>query len=289
MKRLIITLLCMLSVVMSLSAQDLIVKMDNANIEAKVTEISTEQVRYKKWSNVDGPTYVLPVVDINYILFANGSKEVFNIKQEVKPALVVAPASEVYDPALASRMYEGAKYEIGDFYSKDGVEGIVYMLDDSQLHGMLISMDEVFLPWTIFKKDNVRLVGTDNVISGEVNMEILAKYIKANNLSWDDFPAFKWCRDKGEGWYLPAIDEVLNMGHGFNGGSRASFNRKFRNEFNSSAKQNGGEGLDKMVYYFSSTETDSKEAMCSHMAIEPPYVFNIPKHQKFLVRAVRKF
>ena len=285
MKRLIITLICMLSVVMSLSAQDLIVKMDNTNIEAKVTEISAEQIRYKKWTNVDGPTYVLPIVDINYIQFVNGSKEVFNIKSAVESA----PASVESDPVLESRIYEGARYEIGDFYSKDGVEGIVYLLDDSRLHGMLISMDEVFLPWTLFKKDDVRLVGTDNVISGEINMAILEKYIQANDLSWDDFPAFKWCRDKGEGWYLPAIDEVLNIGHGFNGGSRASFNRKFRNEFNGSAKNNGGEGLDRMVYYFSSTESNSKEAVCSHMAIEPPYVFNIPKHHKFLVRAVRKF
>ena len=84
MKRLIITLICMLSVVMSLSAQDLIVKMDNTNIEAKVTEISAEQIRYKKWTNVDGPTYVLPVIDINYIQFVNGSKEVFNVKSEVE-------------------------------------------------------------------------------------------------------------------------------------------------------------------------------------------------------------
>ena len=287
MKRLIITLICMLSVVMSLSAQDLIVKMDNTNIEAKVTEISAEQIRYKKWTNVDGPTYVLPVVDVNYIQFVNGSKEVFNVKSEVESAPLPVVAES--DPVLVSRIYEGARYEIGDFYSKDGVEGVVYLLDDSGLHGMLISMDEVFLPWTLFKKDDVRLVGTDNVISGEINMAILEEYIQANDLSWDDFPAFKWCRDKGEGWYLPAIDEVLNIGHGFNGGSRASFNRKFRNEFNGSAKNNGGEGLDRMVYYFSSTESNSKEAVCSHMAIEPPYIFNIPKHHKFLVRAVRKF
>lgn len=43
------------------------------------------------------------------------------------------------------------------------------------------------------------------------------------------------------------------------------------------------------VYYFSSTEMDEKNAYTTHMGIEPPYVIEIPKYNKFLVRAVHKF
>ena len=121
------------------------------------------------------------------------------------------------------------------------------------------------------------------------NMEKVAAYIAENNLAWDDFPAFKWCRDKGEGWYLPAIDELLTIGHNYNGGTRIHSNRQARNRFNDALKDNGGKRMDRLVYYFSSTEMDEKNAYTTHMGIEPPYVIQIPKYNKFLVRAVHKF
>ena len=121
------------------------------------------------------------------------------------------------------------------------------------------------------------------------NMEKVAQYIAVNNLTWDDFPAFKWCRDKGEGWYLPAIDEMLTVGHNYNGGTRVQNNRQARNKFNDALKDAGGKRMDRLVYYFSSTEMDEKNAYTTHMGIEPPYVIEIPKYNKFLVRAVHKF
>ena len=120
-------------------------------------------------------------------------------------------------------------------------------------------------------------------------MEIVARYIADNGLSWSDFPAFEWCRAKGEGWYLPSIDEVLTIGNNYNGGTRVRNTRAARNEFNTALKERGGKRMDRMVYYFSSTEKDEKSAFTSHMSVEPPYVLDIPKYNKFLVRAVHKF
>ena len=120
-------------------------------------------------------------------------------------------------------------------------------------------------------------------------MKIVEEYIAANGLSWDDFPAFKWSREKGEGWYLPAIDELLNIGHNYNGGSRAVNNRRAHKAFNGALQEAGGKRIDRLVYYFSSTELDEKSAYTSHMNIEPPYVVEIPKYNKFLVRAVHAF
>ena len=51
----------------------------------------------------------------------------------------------------------------------------------------------------------------------------------------------------------------------------------------------GGKRMDRLVYYFSSTEMDEKNAYTTHMGIEPPYVIEIPKYNKFLVRAVHAF
>ena len=63
---------------------------------------------------------------------------------------------------------------------------------------LVISLDEIYLHWSEFRKPDLRVIGTDNRSDGSVNMEKVAAYIAENNLSWDDFPAFKWCREKGE-------------------------------------------------------------------------------------------
>lgn len=333
MKKSILLLLAAFCGALAASAQDLIVKTDDARIEAKVIEIAPDAVRYKRFSNPDGPTYVLPVAQIDHIRFANGETERFRPVQSVPatplvpalpatsdpvaastalptpattaaasasvpvPASTTAPASTPASAAaeapaaqtLPGGEYILKRYEIGEFYDRDGVKGVVCALSEDRQHGLIISLDEVYLHWSQFRKPDLRLAGTDDRSDGAANMEKLAAYIADNNLSWDDFPAFKWCRDKGQGWYLPSIDELLTIGHNYNGGSRMQNNRQARNKFNDALKEHGGKRMDRLVYYFSSTEMDEKDAFTSHTGIEPPYVVEIPKYNKFLVRAVRKF
>ncbi len=302
MKKTILLLLAAFCGVLAATAQDLIVKTDATKVEAKVTEITPDAVRYKRFSNPDGPTYVVPVADISYIQYANGEKEVFKASETI-PATPLTPAVPV-EPAVAPAtaapvaastapaapvQYVAKEYEIGELYNQNGVKGVVCMLTEDRQHGLIISLDELYLHWSSFRKPDLRVVGADDRADGAVNMEKVAAYIAGNNLSWDDFPAFKWCREKGEGWYLPAIDEMLTIGHNYNGGARLQSNRQARNKFNNALKDNGGERMDRLVYYFSSTEKNEKEAYTTHMGIEPPYVIDIPKYNKFLVRAVHKF
>lgn len=300
MKKTILLLLAAFCGVLAATAQDLIVKTDATKVEAKVTEITPDAVRYKRFSNPDGPTYVVPVADISYIQYANGEKEVFKASETIPatpltPAVPVEPAAvapATAAPAAASVapvQYVAKEYEIGELYNQNGVKGVVCMLTEDRQHGLIISLDELYLHWSSFRKPDLRVVGADDRADGAVNMEKVAAYIAGNNLSWDDFPAFKWCREKGEGWYLPAIDEMLTIGHNYNGGARLQSNRQARNKFNNALKDNGGERMDRLVYYFSSTEKNEKEAYTTHMGIEPPYVIDIPKYNKFLVRAVHKF
>ena len=304
MKKTILLLLAAFCGVLTVAAQDLIIKADASKVEAKVTEITPESVRYKRFSNPDGPTYVLPVSEISYIQYANGEKEYFKAAASI-PATPLTPAFPAEEPATVSAApaaaeapaaspaggvkYVVKEYEIGEFYNQNGIKGVVCMLSDDRQHGLVVSLDEIYLHWSEFRKPDLRLAGADNRTDGVANMEKVAQYIAANNLSWDDFPAFKWCRDKGEGWYLPAIDELLTIGHNYNGGTRVQNNRQARNKFNDALKDAGGKRMDRLVYYFSSTEMDEKNAYTTHMGIEPPYVIEIPKYNKFLVRAVHKF
>lgn len=264
-------------------AQDLIVKRDASQIEARVMEVAPDVVRYKRFSNPDGPTYVLPVVEIDYIRYVNGDVERFGRPADEGGAVSEMPASAVPEDLVLRR------WKIGDYYEQGDVKGIVCLLTDEGTHGLILSLDEIYLPWSLFRRPDRRAVGAVDPADGRVNMEQVARYIAENGLSWDDFPAFKWCRDKGEGWYLPAIDELLVIGHNYNGGTRLSYNRQARNLFNDALRGHGGERMDRMVYYFSSTERNEKSAMTTHTGIEPPYENDVPKSDKFLVRAVRRF
>lgn len=300
MKRTILLSLAALCCALTAAAQDLIVKTDAAKIEAKVIEITPEAVRYKRFSNPDGPTYVLPVAQIHYIQYANGEKEYYTKTipatplTPATPTVPATPATPAVPEAPAVQPVSGGRYvlkqyEIGELYDQNGIRGVICQLSDDRQHGLVVSLDEIYLHWSEFRKPDLRLAGADNRTDGVANKEKVAQYIAANNLSWDDFPAFKWCRDKGEGWYLPAIDELLTIGHNYNGGTRVQNNRQARNKFNDALKDAGGKRMDRLVYYFSSTEMDEKNAYTTHMGIEPPYVIEIPKYNKFLVRAVHKF
>lgn len=302
MKKLLFVLFAVWCGAMTAAAQDLIVKTDASQVEARVLEISPDAVRYKRFSNPDGPTYVLPVAEIRYIRYANGEVEYYAKEVPAEPLTPARSAGEAQEQAAGETEaapqaeaprpapeYVLRRYEVGDLYDRDGVKGVVCIVSDEGTHGLVISLEQIYLTWSEFRKPDLRTVCAGNRTDGEENMRTVEAYIAANGLSWNDFPAFKWCREQGEGWYLPSIDELLTIGHNYNGGSRMKNNRQARNKFNDALKDAGGKRMDRMVYYFSSTEMDEKNAYTSHTSLEPPYVVEIPKYNKFLVRAVHKF
>ncbi len=96
MKRTFFTaMLCFLVFAGSLAAQDIIILRNGDEINAKVTEIGIDEIRYKRASNPDGPTIVIAKSDVFMIKYKNGSKDVF----EVKKALQAAPAEVQQQPA----------------------------------------------------------------------------------------------------------------------------------------------------------------------------------------------
>lgn len=77
MKRIAFTLLTLLTFGTAM-AQDIIVKKDGTTITAKVTDIGSQEVKYKKWSNQNGPTYTVSVAELLAINYQNGEKDTFN-------------------------------------------------------------------------------------------------------------------------------------------------------------------------------------------------------------------
>lgn len=56
---------------------DKIVKKDNTQIEARVIEIMDNQVKYRRFSNLDGPVYSISKSELAVIVYANGETELF--------------------------------------------------------------------------------------------------------------------------------------------------------------------------------------------------------------------
>ncbi len=87
----------------TLNAQDMIILNNTDEIKSKVLEILDNQVKYKKWTNLNGPTYTIEKSEIFMIKYANGEKETFkNVeKKETKEtkAKVVVP-----EPIIAEKL-----------------------------------------------------------------------------------------------------------------------------------------------------------------------------------------
>ena len=292
MKKIVLSVAVLCGGALCAEAQDRIVKRDASEVEALVLEIAPDAVRYKRFSNPEGPTYVLPASEIDFIRFANGETERFAAPAAESDRREDAAAGGPEATALSARAdaeWVVKEWKIGDYYERDGVKGVVCALTDGGTHGLILSLGEIYLPWCGFRKSEQRATGAVDAADGRVNMAAVERFIAENGLSWADFPAFKWCREQGEGWYLPAIDELLVVGHNYNGGSRTASNRQARSRFNDALKSHGGDRMDRMVYYYSSTERNGRDAMTSHTGTEPPFLVDIPKGGKFLVRAVRRF
>lgn len=60
------------------TAQDVIVMKDQSTIISKVLEITSTEIKYKKWGNLDGPTYFISPLEVVSINYANGEVEKFS-------------------------------------------------------------------------------------------------------------------------------------------------------------------------------------------------------------------
>lgn len=95
-------------------------------------------------------------------------------------------------------------YAIGDYYNENGKEGIVFDVWDDGRHGKIVSLDQAYLEWcTLWQCGREIRVGADNHDDGKYNTHMVM--IRRDS---EEYPAFVWCREKGEDWYLPATNEL---------------------------------------------------------------------------------
>lgn len=76
MKKLIFSISAIL-LFSTLFAQDYIYKKDGNEIKAKVIEITTDVIKYKKFDFQDGPLYNIKIEDVFMVVYENGQREVY--------------------------------------------------------------------------------------------------------------------------------------------------------------------------------------------------------------------
>lgn len=121
------------------------------------------------------------------------------VTHEILPAVEEETKS---NPSLHSK--ESSKtYKIGDFYDENGKQGIVFDVTADGKHGKIVSLDEGNELWAVkgvWKKRTYAISEED----GNANTEVMLK--NAQWASW--FPALAYCVSNGDGWYLPATNEL---------------------------------------------------------------------------------
>jgi hypothetical protein len=66
------------------NAQDRLYTKDGGMLEVKVKEVGTKTIVYKKWSNTDGPDFVIPKNDVERIKFQNGDEEYYGRREPIQ-------------------------------------------------------------------------------------------------------------------------------------------------------------------------------------------------------------
>jgi hypothetical protein len=72
--------------IFSVNAQDIIILKNGDEIESKVIEISPAEIRYKRFSNLDGPTVAIPAADVSLIIYEDGTQEAIIAKNTTPKA-----------------------------------------------------------------------------------------------------------------------------------------------------------------------------------------------------------
>lgn len=98
-----------------------------------------------------------------------------------------------------TRLATSLPYKIGDYYNEAGKEGIVFEVSADGKHGKIISINEITTQWGGYNSE----ASTTEWSDGELNLYKIKDIRK--------YPAFEWCTDLGNGWYLPSINELQSI------------------------------------------------------------------------------
>ena len=168
-------------------------------------------------------------------------------------------------------------WKVGDYYNVDGKEGVVFWVDETGKHGKIVSLDQADMQWCTDAEYRKELTGiASDEYDGMKNLQSIQKISDWRN----KYPAFAWCADHGDGWYLPAIKELELL----------LLNDEVHDAVNNQIAREGKAKLfSKGEYncYWSSTER--RERCAWYVSMSRGSARNLDRSYDFSVRAVSAF
>lgn len=96
----------------------MIVLKNGDDIQAKVLDVTQDEITYKKHSNPDGPTYTMDKDFVFFIKYANGEKDVFS----ASPSETATPAPLTKPVKATEEMKNKPEVKKGHFFTAIGVQ-----------------------------------------------------------------------------------------------------------------------------------------------------------------------
>lgn len=175
-------------------------------------------------------------------------------------------------------------YKVGDYYDDGKKQGVVFEVSADGKHGKIVSLLEGFTLWAVNKEFRTffnreipsrKRIGSDDKYNGANNMAKVKQIA-----DWrEKYRAFAWCADLGEGWYLPAIEELKKF----------TLDDVVHDAVNRTLAVKGKELANKgeFMFYWSSTEYDDSCAW--YVFMFGGYTTSLSKSDLSYVRAVSAF
>ncbi len=117
----ITTLLLATLAVTPLFAQDMIVRRDGSVVQAKIMEVSSSEIKYKKFAKPDGPLFVLKTSEIISINYEDGEVERYDQAADPAPAPAAEPAKPT-EPQLVEVATAANNQALLDRYNNSQVK-----------------------------------------------------------------------------------------------------------------------------------------------------------------------
>lgn len=175
------------------------------------------------------------------------------------------------------------KYEIGQYFHNDTLEGIVFFTTSGGAHGLMVSLEETELPWCIDTYINEE-TGITNPYEGWNNTNLLI-----SNYDIRHFPVIEWSYRRNtwgqlhydhhiiraSQWYVPAQNELRYL--------------LLNHEAVSATLSSRGCATLEDKTYWSSTEIGTRSAAYGKVQRDTLLIGEALKTEVYYVRAVRNF
>ena len=139
MKRLIITLMLSSLLPGFLLSQDLIFRNDGKDVESIIIEIGLDDIKYKKFNNPNGPTYIMKKSEIFMIRYENGTKDLIHQERQEKEQKENAEKREREEERDYKEISEGVREVINT--NKGSVQSSLFQnnqLNNNQFNNLCV-------------------------------------------------------------------------------------------------------------------------------------------------------